>query len=78
MKDAIIYDSVNRIVWHTGQTGKGKTAKQVFGKDYKKFGSNVQARSYAIKLGKKNNLDVYDKYYGTYLQNKKSNILGNW
>lgn len=91
----VIYDSMNTQVWFEGDksTGRKKTAKEVFGKNYKKFKSNVQARAYAIRLGKKLNVPVYDRYYGENLtrkqkvknklssntyQNQLNNMLSKW
>lgn len=69
VEEDVVYDSMNRIVWVSGQgSSKGKTNKQIYGKDYRKFSSNVQARAYAIRLAKSKGLHVYDKYYGEALK----------
>ncbi len=78
-KKIIIYDSLNKIAWVDRQRGTGKktksgkpTDKGVYGKDARRFKSNVQTRAHAMKLSRKYNGRVYDKYFGEYLKTKRS------
>jgi hypothetical protein len=72
----VIYDSINRLVWVKNQRSvKSKNPDGIYGKDAKRFKSNVQSRAYAINLAKKMNGRVYDKYYGEYLKRKTKENL---
>lgn len=86
-KPVIIYDYLNKLVWVDGQPGTkektkgGKpTTKYHYGKDAKRFKSNVQARSYALTLGKRYEGRVYDRSAGKYLKfksKKKTTLKSN-
>lgn len=68
----VVYDSLNKQVWYEGDpsTGKKHTSKEVYGKNYKRFKNNSQARAYAIKLGNQLKKPVYDSYHGEDLKTK--------
>lgn len=68
-KPIVIYDSLNRLVWISGQK-RTKGKEGVYGKDAKRFTSNTQARAYAIRLAKERQGKVFDKYYEKYLPSK--------
>lgn len=72
-KPVIIYDYLNTLVWVDGEPGykQGDKLQKIYGSHAKRFKSNVQARSYAIRLAKLLNGRVWDKYYGEYLGEKK-------
>lgn len=68
-KKAVIYDSLNKLVWIDGEKPikNGKGEEKWYGKFARRFTNNHQARSYAISLGKKLAMPIFDKYFGEYL-----------
>lgn len=69
----IIWDSINNLVWVDGQKGLGgESDKGVYGKDARRFKAGFkEQKEYALKLAKKYDGVVYDRYYGVYLNSKE-------